>query len=164
MEILLAYGADPYAKMLWNDNYPEKESKVPRKRKSAFEVLLKRNPGAAELILNQGVQKYSDLDSPELVVVYDFTIFCEECTAKLPYGDEDVPIDEMVVHNKVVNTGQRHLLKHPLMAVFLHIKWHFMQKMFYINLIMYLLFLGCLTSLAGLQTAMTDCDQVLLKI
>ena len=81
VQILLEYGADPYSKMIWNDNYPTFESGAKKQYRSAFEVLLKRNPGAAELILNQGIKKYNDLDSPELVLVFDFELFLQECSS-----------------------------------------------------------------------------------
>ena len=81
VQILLEHGADPHAKMVWTDNYPAFETGVAKQYKSAFEILLKRNPGAAELILNQGIKKYNDLDSPELVLVFDFELFLQECSA-----------------------------------------------------------------------------------
>lgn len=51
-------------------------------------------------------------------------------------------VEEISVHNKVVELGQRHLLKHPLMGIFLHVKWFFMRKMFYLHLILYVMFLA----------------------
>jgi hypothetical protein len=69
------------------------------KSKSAFEVLLQRNPEAAELILNTCIQKYNDLDSPELVVVFDFELFLRECENSSDENDQ--AFDEMAVHSKV---------------------------------------------------------------
>ena len=69
------------------------------KSKSAFEVLLQRNPEAAELILNQSIEKYNDLDSPELVIVFDFELFLRECESSTP----DQMFDEMAVHSKVID-------------------------------------------------------------
>jgi hypothetical protein len=43
------------------------------------------------------------------------------------------------------------------MGTFLHIKWHFAQRLFYVNLSFYFLFLVSLTSLTGIQTGMTNC-------
>jgi hypothetical protein len=63
--------------------------------------------------IKQGIRYFNDLDSPELVLVYDFGLFLDDCLS----GDH--PTEEILVHGKVVKFGQRQLLKHPLMNVFL---------------------------------------------
>ena len=99
VEILLDNGADPYAKMMPRCIKPNEKGTI--KSKSAFEVLLHRNPEAAELILNKSIQKYNDLDSPELVIVYDFEMFLRECESSTRENDQ--AFNEMAVHSKVSN-------------------------------------------------------------
>lgn len=71
-----------------------------------------------------------------------------KCTKKFPtkprHYDEMIPIEYMAQSNDL-----RHLVKHPLVASFLYLKWHRLSLIFYTNFICYSFY--CLSILAYLM-------------
>ena len=69
VDLLLQYEADPYSRM---QNPLEGE----RDELSAFELLLSRNPKAADAFMDAMIATNGeDLDSPDLLLVFDMEVF-----------------------------------------------------------------------------------------
>lgn len=134
VQILLHAGnADPYAKT---------------KSKSAFSLFLGKNNQAASDILSQGLTTNGkDLDSKDLLLIYDFTVFRNEISTS------DI-MDEMSVHKQIVDMKEQELLKHPLVESFLYIKWRLCKRISLANFLLYMTFSICFTIFALLTTNM----------
>ena len=150
---LLDFGADPYIKI--NEKYDHGGDKV----HTAFNSLLFRNPKTAEPLLNAGIDTNGqDLDSTDLLIIYDLEMFYHES-----FGSEQAKedsFDEVAGIAKIVSLRAGDLLKHPLTELMLHMKWRRIKRVFWMNLGIYIAFVLCLTSMAAMQTWMVlDFDE-----
>ena len=88
-----------------------------------------------------------DLDSSDLLLVYDLELFHHESTR-----GEDMEPDEMAAHSKIVALKDDEILQHPLSEVMVYLKKYRIAKFYNINLLVYFLFLVALTTLVLMQT------------
>ena len=134
------------------------------KKETVLDVLLGRSPGAVNGILDYGIASNGhELESPGLQIIFDFEFFAKEGLSdpkQLETNLEDalLNVDEMAVPNKIINTNQRHLLKHPLSAAYLQIKWEKCKKSYYISFTKYLLLLFAIISLIFWQAIILRCS------
>jgi hypothetical protein len=159
VKLLLHYGADPTINIIEKENTPTKEGKskedTPTKEGtliSAFSHLLKYNADSVEAILD-GCVSFTNQEhkNGKQLLVYDFGLF-KQCTAN--------NMNEMDLHYNVLKQGQSHLLAHPLMQIFLHLKWK--QTLFYygLNFLVYVMFVFVFTWQAFTFIHVTYCTDV----
>ena len=132
---------------------------------SAFSTLLNRNDKTAEVILDQHItDNGEELDSSDLVVVYDMKVFQNELTRaenkdsarKNTENQEKFGIgDEMALHSKI-RMMNSHLLMHPLSTVFLSLKWSCVARSYYRSLMYQMIFVLSLSSVTIFQTYAVD--------
>ena len=154
VQILLDNGANPYAKAT------EKSSVKGYPTQSVFDTLLYRHSQATQALMTECIDTNGqDLDSSDLLVVYDVELFHHESERKGKNGEKMQP-DEMAAHKKIVSVKDISILKHPLSEVMLYLKKYRISKFYYINLIAYLVFLFAFTILVLMQTMLLkDFDQ-----
>lgn len=75
------------------------------------------------------------------------------------YGDEMAPIEYMSKSNEL-----KHLMKHPLIASFLFLKWHRLATIFYVNFILYSIFCVSILSYIMLCYCNVNSSQTLKQI
>ena len=132
---------------------------------SVFSTLLNRNDKTAKVILDEHISDNGEeLDSSDLLVVYDMKIFQNESgileNKRSPENDtgyqEDLGIaDEMALHSKIrlLNSD---LLMHPLSTVFLSLKWSCVSMSFWISLILQMICVLLLSTTTIFQTWAVD--------
>lgn len=159
VQILLDNGANPYAKATEKSNvkgYPTQ---------SVFDTLLYRHSQATQALMTECIDTNGqDLDSSDLLVVYDVELFHHESERKGKNGEKMQP-DEMAAHKKIVSVKDISILKHPLSEVMLYLKKYRISKFYNINLVAYSVFLFAFTVLVLMQTMLLkDFDQQDMKI
>ena len=110
-----------------------------------------RNSQAVETLLNSGVNTNGqDLDSSDLLIIYDLEMFYQEaCKA-----NKEDKYDEVACHSQILMMGANDLFKHPLTELLLHLKWCRINRFFVANLLVYIFMVLSLTTLAIVQTSM----------
>lgn len=152
VHLLLKYGANAYAKMPDDDGHGSQS-----RSRTVFDKLLYRNPQIAEGLLDAAVDTNGqDLDSDDLLLIFDLEIFYHE-----GFGTKVSEImDEVAAHAKIFSLRKPELLHHPLSETLLLLKWNRCKKIFFANLFLYTLFVACLTTMAILQMRMmVDYDE-----
>ena len=128
---------------------------------SVFSTLLHRNDKAAEVILNNHITtNKQELDSSDLLIIYDLNIFNPEAKPDAdhadPHADHDDEDmirlnDEMSTHSKICSLKSS-LLMHPLSQVYLELKWKCLSKYFWVTVIQYMLYVLSLSGSTIYQT------------
>ena len=131
--LLLKHGADPTIKS--------------KKDLTAIEHLMKHNSNSAEAILDSCCNKENDN------LVMDFSIF--------KYDKSDVE-DEMALFNVVQENehSERELLLHPLIQIFLNIKYKTIKKAAFLNAMFHLVLAITLTIMAVEYVELTSCEVI----
>ena len=150
VQILLNNGANPYAKATGKtdvDGHPTQ---------SVFDTLLYRHAQATLNLMTECIDTNGqDLDSSDLLVVYDLEIFHHESLR-----GEDMEPDETAAHKKILSVKDDTILQHPLSELMLYLKKYRIAKFYNLNLITYGFFLLSFTTLVLMQTMwLKDFDQ-----
>ena len=66
--------------------------------------------------------------------------------------------NQMDKHLRVLKEGRSELITHPLMKLFMHLKWHSNVVPYFINFLIFLLFLTTFTSHAVITVDFLQCD------
>ena len=161
VKLLIDYNADEYLKMMEKSEGKKCEEsecncniESPCKKgvHSVFSTLLHRNYKAAEVLLNNHISTNDqELDSSDLLIVYDLKIFDPEAKECVPMEDTITVNDEMSMHTQITDMMPS-LLVHPLSQVFLAIKWRCMSKYFWITVVQYLIYVFSLSACTTYQT------------
>ena len=172
VQILHDYGASAFAKTIEKSDAHEKcevqsdicmchqvgnakyelrgDSEIPDRKQpagpSVFDILLQRNPKAAEALLNDMVSNNGKApDSSDFLIVYDLELF-----QKGSEGTSQV-INEMSTHSKILDS-KSDILLHPLSALMLQLKWGCLSRGIWLFWLQYFVFVLSLTGLAALKT------------
>ena len=149
VQLLLKYGADPFAKYKENDDINTPAIYT------VFEKLVSKKSNACKALMNSFINTNGQaLDSSGLLIVYDLGLFHNESIAL------DIIPNEMAAHSKLIQSTDRDILKHPLSEIMLDLKKKRVFKYFFANTVLYVIFLLSLSILAFLQTMyLKDFDQ-----
>ena len=121
VELLVEYEADTNAIMIHA-----------KKKASVFDSLLRRNPKAAEGLLDCFIgSNDEDLDSPYLQITFDYAFLIDESIECL--GRED----ETFVPNKILDLDDHSLLDHPLISSMLHFCSLFVSDLYFMWIFFY---------------------------
>ena len=133
---MLRYGADPNLMKTGFDG----------RSRTALEVMLGRNSCPFRVLLNQEITSNENCahDSDNYAIVYDLQSF--------KHSVDEANHGEMSLVAKVLKSGIPCLLEHPLLEVFLTLKYELMRSLFLVNLVIFLTFTLLLTSLTCLMT------------
>ena len=143
VQLLVQNGANPYAKI------SDKSEPEGLELHSCFDTYIERNSDCSKILLDEGVATNGqDLDSSDLLVVYDLDLFRHE--SKRPKEDEED--DEIAALSQLVSLKLYNLLEHPLSEVMLHLKWQCIKKLYWVKFYQYALFVIALTVLAYMQS------------
>ena len=150
VQILLNNGANPYAKATGKTDINGHPTQ------SVFDTLLYRHAQATHNLMTECIDTNGqDLDSSDLLVVYDLEIFHHES-----HRGEDMEPDETAAHKKILAVKDDSILQHPLSELMLYLKKYRIAKFYNINLITYGFFLLSFTTLVLMQTMfLKDFDQ-----
>ena len=141
VKILLNRGADPYAKAT------DKTDLNGHPVQTVFDTLLYRHSQATQDLMTECIATNGqDLDSSDLVVVYDLELFRNESIR-----GADMEPDEMVSHKKIVAIKDDSVLQHPLSEVMLYMKKFRIVRFYDFNVLVYLFFLFVFTTLVLMQ-------------
>ena len=145
VQLLVQNDADPYAKMT------DKAEPDGLGIHSCFDTYIERNSDCSKILLDESISTNGqDLDSSDLLVVYDLDIFRHE--SKRPKEDEED--DEIRALSKLVSLKLYNLLEHPLSEAMLHLKWQCIKKLYWVKFWQYALFVIALTALAYMQSGL----------
>ena len=145
VQLLVQNGADPYAKMTDKSDSDPKGLEL----YSCFDTYIQRNSDCSKILLDGSVTTNGqDLDSSDLLIVYDLDLFRHE--SKRP--NEDGEDDEVAALSQLVSLKLYNLLKHPLSEVMLLLKWQCMKGLHWVKFCQYTLFVVALTVLAFMQS------------
>ena len=143
VQLLVQNGANPYAKM------KDKGAPTGLELHSCFDTYIERNADCSKILLDECVATNGqDLDSSDLLVIYDLDLFRHE--SKRPKEDEED--DEIAALSQLVSLKLYNLLEHPLSEVMLHLKWQCIKKLYWVKFFQYFLFVVALTVLAYMQS------------
>ena len=150
VQILLNNGANPYAKAT------EKTDVNGHPSQTVFDTLLYRHSQATQDLMTECIYTNGqDLDSSDLLVVYDLELFRNESIRGV-----DMEPDEMASHKKIVAIKDDSVLQHPLSEVMLYMKKFRISKFYDFNILVYLFFLFVFTTLVLMQVLwLKDFDQ-----
>ena len=116
---------------------------------SCFDTYIERNSDCSKILLDECVSTNGqDLDSSDLLVIYDLDLFRHE--SKRPKEEEED--DEIAALSQLVSLKLYNLLEHPLSEVMLHLKWQCIKKLYWVKFFQYALFVIALTVLAYMQS------------
>ena len=146
VQLLLERGANPYAKMTAKlDKFKPESPEI----YSCFDTYIERNSGCNKVLLDEGVTTNGqDLDSNDLLIVFDLDLFRHEAERANAEDEED----EIAALSQLVSLKLYNLLEHPLSEVMLHLKWQCVKKLYWAKFDQYLLFLLALTVLVYMQS------------
>ena len=167
IRVLLEYGADPFVTI---ENVGKQSTKTPT-------TLLQRlvnitHNGALEVFDDAITSNEPDINSEKLLVILDYKHFhyegqsaeerekstTEEINSLVKiFRDKVVESDEMAFHRKILKMKAGSVLEHPLSESFLHIQWELTKPLFYVNVLLYVIFLFFLTALILYQTYLIRC-------
>jgi len=137
---------------------------------SIFSTLLHRNDKTAKVILDEHISDNGEeLDSSDLLVVYDMKIFQNESgipenkrspEKDIGYQEELGIVDEMALHSKIrlLNSD---LLMHPLSTVFLSLKWSCVSMNFLMSLMLQMIYVLLLSTTTIFQTWAVDKNETI---
>jgi hypothetical protein len=146
VQLLLSYGADPTITIKEKESNNKEDTGT-----SAFSHLLKYNAESVQAILDGFVSlTHQEHDNGKQLLVYDFGLF-KHCTPKM---------NEMDLHYNAYKQDKSHLLTHPLMQIFLHLKWKQTEFFYWLNFIVYMLFVFVLTWQAFTFVQLAKCMDV----
>lgn len=150
VQILLNNGANPYAKAT------DKTDVNGHPSQTVFDTLLYRHSQATQDLMTECIDTNGqDLDSSDLLVVYDLELFRNESIRGF-----DMEPDEMASHKKIIDIKDDSVLQHPLSEVMLYMKKFRIAKFYDFNILVYLFFLFVFTTLVLLQVLwLKDFDQ-----
>ena len=181
VRVLLEYGADPYLENV-DSVQPASTGKdsnplIP----TLLQRLLKVQPkGAQELFDDAITTNGEDINSENLLVILDYKHFHHEGLTPLqrqkltrintklmvPYEfhgellfSYKIESDEMSFHKKLLKVKANNVLEHPLSDSFLYIQWTLTKPLFFMNLLLYGIFLTFITALILYQTYLIRCTR-----
>ena len=134
---ILRYGADAHLKT----------DRFDGRNKTALEIMMSKKSCSSKVLLNQEItsnKNYGNYDN--YTIIYDLQSFQHSV-------DEDYH-GEMALVAKLLESGMAtsFLLEHPVMEVFLTVKYELMRPVFVMNFIIFLTFTLLLTSLTLMMT------------
>ena len=143
--LLLNYGANPYQKTLVKDKLgnPTPTTKVPRldgkpspEERTVTEHLMRYGYECPRAILDESIQKL-----PDDTLVMDFEVFnCNNALKEFELQDY-----EMSLFVEVKEKGWYPLLAHPLMQIFLNLKWRAIGAFFWLKLFFQVILVATMT-------------------
>ena len=144
VQLLVQNGANPYAKMK-----DKGATKSGLELHSCFDTYIERNSDCSKILLDECVATNGqDLDSSDLLVIYDLDLFRHESKR----DKEDEEDDEIAALSQLVSLKLYNLLEHPLSEVMLHLKWQCIKKLYWVKFYQYALFVIALTVMAYMQS------------
>ena len=98
-----------------------------------FDKVLRQNPTSMEKLLDKMVlSRETDLTTGDNEFIYDLSLFTNGTTKAISRMDR---------HNKVIETGYSEFLLHPIMQLFVDMKWHANKRNFFVSFGIFTIFL-----------------------
>ena len=124
------------------DNIPEH---------SLFDIILKHHPETLKFYLDMMVTSKKDLENDNPHLIFDLSMFDYDQGTTLE-------ANKMDKHLSMIKEGQFKLLIHPVMELFMMLKWHPNVVPYFINFLIFLLFLFVFTAHGILSVNLLQCD------
>ena len=137
VRVLLKYGANPCTKV--TDKLPAGPGLY-----SCFDRFVDRNPDCGRVLLDERITTNGqDLDSNDLLIVFDLGLFQPELKGRVGYKNSD----EVAALSQLVSLKLYNLLVHPISAAMLELKWQCIKKLYWMRFCHFALFVLMLTYL-----------------
>ena len=117
-----------------------------------FDQFLKHHPSTLKSYLDLMVTSKRDLESDDPHLIFDLSIFDYERNMITKKANQ------MDKHLKVIEGGRSELLTHPVMKLFMHLKWHPNVLPYFINFLIFFMFLIVFSAHALLTVDFLQCD------
>ena len=117
-----------------------------------FDQFVKHHPSTLKSYLDLMVTSKRDLENDDPHLIFDLSIF--------DYKQNMITkkANQMDKHLRVMEEGRSELLTHPVMNLFMHLKWHPNVLPYFINFLFFFMFLVIFTAHALLTIDFLQCD------
>ena len=121
--------------------------------KPLFDIFLKHHSSTLQSYLDLMVTSKCDLENDDPHLIFDLSIFDYKQTMITKKANQ------MDKHLRVIKEGRSELLTHPVMKLFMHLKWHPNVVPYFINFLTFFMFLVIFSSHAILTVDFLQCDR-----
>ena len=127
-----------------------------------FDQFLKHHPSTLKTYLDLMVTSKSDLENDDPHLIFDLSMFdyqkniSGETTHKITKITKKA--NQMDKHLRLMVEGRSELLTHPVMKLFMHMKWHPNVVPYFINFLIFFMFLVLFSAHACLTVNFLQCD------
>ena len=118
--------------------------------KPLFDQILKHHPSTLKSYLDLMVTAKRDLESEDPHLIFDLSMFDFGTTKKA---------NKMDKHLKLMEEDHEELLTHPVMQLFMSLKWHPNVVPYFFNFLVFLAFLFAFTAHGILMVDRIQCDR-----
>ena len=117
-----------------------------------FDQFVKHHPSTLKSYLDLMVTSKRDLENDDPHLIFDLSIF--------DYKQNMITkkANQMDKHLRVMEEGRSELLTHPVMKLFMHLKWHPNVLPYFINFLFFFMFLVVFSAHALLTVDFLQCD------
>ena len=133
-----------------------------------FDQFLKHHPSTLKSYLDLMVTSKSDLENDDPHLIFNLSMFEYKKKNEFKNSKEETTTDKITKITKKANQMDKHLrlmeedrselLTHPVMTLFMHLKWHPNVVPYFINFLTFFMFLFVFSAHALLTVDFLQCD------